>query len=295
MLHEMKHRFFVILTLLASFSLSVLAQQPETQKRHITPVKPSTNKTLTPAKGTDDKIIERYVMGDTLTALEEIRKDSLKRIYPHYPNLTDVSFGINILDPLLMAFGQKYANLDFSATLNMWNRLQPVFEFGVGWANNSPDDMNFTYKGKISPFVRIGANYNFLFKNDPKYQFYAGLRLGFSYFRYDITNINYHNGYWGEDVPLSIKGESSHVLWGSLVAGMRVHIWQNISAGWQAKYQSVFNYKKNTHSDPWFVPGFGKRDRKFAFGFSIYYTLPLMRDKWPAKDTPKQPDTKEER
>lgn len=285
----MKHRIFIILTLLlAGFSLSVHAQQPEPQKRHITPVKPSTNKTLSPERGTDDKIIERYVMGDTLSALEEIRKDSLRRIYPHYPKLTDVAFGINIIDPLLMAFGQKYTSIDLSATLNMWNRLQPVIELGVGWAKNSPDGMNFTYKGKISPFVRIGANYNFLFKNDPKYQFYAGLRLGFSFFKYDITNISYHNGYWHEDVPLSIKGESSHALWGSLVAGMRVHVWQNISAGWQVKYQGVFNYKKNTHSDPWFVPGFGKRDRKFAFGFSIYYTLPLMRDRWPVKDSNKQ-------
>ena len=70
-------------------------------------------------------------------------------------------------------------------------------------------------------------------------------------------------------------------------------VWQNISAGWQVKYQGVFNYKKNTHSDPWFVPGFGKRDRKFAFGFSIYYTLPLMRDRWPVKDSNKQVGQKE--
>ena len=283
----MKIRLLFILFLLTAGN--VLAQNAQPDKRHVTPVKPSTNTTLTPAKGTDDKVIERYVMGDTLSALEELRKDSLRRVYPRYPKLTDVSFGVNILDPLLMAFGQRYAALDFSATLNMWNRLQPVVELGLGWANNNPDGMNFTYKGKLSPFMRIGANYNVLFKNDPKYQFFLGLRLGFSFFKYDITDINYHNGYWNEHLSPTIKGESSHALWGSLVAGMRVHVWRNISAGWQVKYQGVFTYKKNTNSDPWFVPGFGKRDRKFAFGFSVYYTLPLMRDRWPVKNSAKHP------
>ena len=282
----MKQRLIVILSLVMfGFTLATFAQQQNPNKPHVTPVKPSTNKVLKPEKGTDDKIIERYVLGDTAAALEEIRKDSLKRVYPHYPKLTDVAFGINIADPLLMAFGQKYASIDLSATLNMWNRLQPVVELGLGWANSTPDDMNFTYRGKPSPFVRLGANYNFLFKSDPKYQFYAGLRLGFSYFNYDITDITYHDGYWGEDVPFAIKGQHSHALWGSLVAGMRVHVWGNISAGWQVRYQGIFNYKKNVNSKPWFVPGYGVRDRKFAFGFSIYYTLPLMRDRWPVKES----------
>ncbi len=281
----MRQRLIVILLLLVGFTVTALAQQQEPNKPHVTPVKPSTNKVLKPEKGTDDKIIERYVMGDTAAALEEIRKDSLKRVYPHYPKLTDLALGINIIDPLLMAFGQKYASVDVSATLNMWNRLQPVVELGLGWAKSKPDDMNFTYRGKPSPFIRIGANYNFLFKNDPKYQFFAGLRLGFSLFNYDITDISYHNGYWSEYAQFAIKGQHSHALWGSLVAGMRVHVWRNISAGWQVKYQGIFNYKKNVNSKPWFVPGYGERDRKFAFGFSIYYTLPLMRDKWPVKES----------
>ena len=35
---------------------------------HVTPVAPSTNVTLTPPKGTDEKVIERYLSGDTASA-----------------------------------------------------------------------------------------------------------------------------------------------------------------------------------------------------------------------------------
>ena len=167
----------------------------------------------------------------------------------------------------------------------MWNRLQPVLELGVGYAHETPDDMNFTYKGKLSPYVRLGANYNMMFKSDPRYQVGLGFRLGYSTFKYDVTNITQRSDYWGEHYTYDIKGESSHALWGEFLAGLRVNLWRNISAGWQVKYQGIFNYKKNANTRPWYVPGFGPRDRKWAFTFSVYYTIPLSLDKWPKKES----------
>ena len=78
------------------------------EQRKVTPVKPATNKVLTPPKGTDEKIIEQYLTGDTAKARAEERKDSLARIYPHYPTFTEMALGLNFGDALLMAFGQKY-------------------------------------------------------------------------------------------------------------------------------------------------------------------------------------------
>ena len=47
------------------------------------------------------------------------------------PKLTELSLGLNFGDALLMAFGQKYSSFDLSATLNMWNRFQPVLIVGL--------------------------------------------------------------------------------------------------------------------------------------------------------------------
>lgn len=280
----MKKRRSPLLLLLFATVLSLVAGTAfaqSAQHRRITPVKPSTNTVLRPAKGTKEEVVQRYLDGDTASAAEELRRDSLRRVYPRYPMLTQATFGVSVGDALLMAFGQKYGNFGVSATLNMWNRLQPEVELGVGFANNTPDDMNFTYKGKLAPYFKLGANYNFTFKNDPKYQVYAGVRIGFSTFKFDVTDAAYTDHYWGESVPFALKGQSAHALWGEFLAGLRVQLWRSVSMGWQARYHGIFTEKKNTQAQPWFIPGYGDRGKRFAFTMSIYYTIPLSADKWP--------------
>ena len=262
------------------FAFAASAQQPD--KRHVTPVKPETNQVKPPPKGTDEKIIQQYISGDSAAAIAEARKDSLRRVYKRYPLLTDLSIGLNIADPLFMMFGQSYASVDVSATLNMWNRLQPTIELGMGWAKSTPDDMNFTYKGKPSPYVKVGVNYNFMFKNSPDYQALVGLRLGYSNFGYDVTDITYWNTYWQEDINYNITGERSHALWGEAGVGLKVKLWDSLSMGWMICYHGIFNYGKNEHSSPWFIPGYGPRKGSLGLSLGFYYTLPI-RSKAKAK------------
>ena len=257
--------------------LPAAAQEPD--KRHVTPVKPETNRVLPPPKGTDEKVIQQYISGDSAAALAEARRDSLRRVYTRYPLLTDLSLGLNIADPLFMVFGQSYCSVDVNATLNMWNRLQPVLELGIGWANSTPDGMNYNYRGKPSPYVKIGANYNMMFKNSPDYQALIGLRLGYSTLGYDIRDIHYHNTYWDEDIGMDINGERSHALWGEAGVGLKVKLWDRLSMGWMLRYHGIFNYGKNTHSRPWFIPGYGPRNSSLGLSLNLCYTLPLHRSK----------------
>jgi len=269
-------RAIALTVLVMAMALNAAGQQPD--KRHVTPVNPETNRVLPPPKGTDEKIIQQYISGDSAAAVAEARKDSLRRVYHHYPLLTDVSLGINIAEPLLMALGQSYASADVNATLNMWNRLQPTLELGLGWAKTTPDGKNFTYRAKASPYVKIGANYNFMFKNSPDYQAYVGIRLGYSTFGYDITDVDYRNSYWQEYLDYDIKGEHSHALWGEAGVGLKVKLWDRIHMGWMLRYHGIFNYGKNDHSRPWFIPGYGPRNNSLGFSLSVVYTLPLHHD-----------------
>ena len=252
-------------------TLQADAQEPD--KRHVTPVIPQTNQVKPPPPGTDEEIIQQYISGDSAAAIAQLRKDSLRRIYKHYPRLTDLSIGVNFIEPLLMAFGQSYASADVNATLNMWNRLQPTVELGLGWARNTPDGMNFTYKGKPSPYFKVGANYNFLFKNSPDYQAIVGIRLGYSTFGYDVTDARYVNSYWREDITYDITGERSHALWGEAGMGLKVKLWDRLSMGWMIRYHGILNYGKNEHSKPWFIPGYGPRSSSLGFSLGIYYTF----------------------
>ena len=266
----------LLIALILMTALGAGAQEPD--KRHVTPVKPETNRVQPPPKGTDEKIIQQYISGDSTAAIQEALKDSLRRVYKRYPRLTDLSIGINLAEPLFMAFGQSYASADVTATLNMWNRIQPTVELGLGWANKSPDDMNFTYKGKPSPYFKVGANYNFLFKNTPDYQVFLGVRLGYSTFSFDVADVRYVNSYWNEDIPYAIKGERSHALWGEAGVGLKVKLFGQLAMGWMIRYHGIFDYGKNANSKPWFIPGYGPRGSSLGLSLGIFYTLPLHRE-----------------
>lgn len=266
----------LLIALILMTALGAGAQEPD--KRHVTPVKPETNRVQPPPKGTDEKIIQQYISGDSTAAIQEALKDSLRRVYKRYPRLTDLSIGINLAEPLFMAFGQSYASADVNATLNMWNRIQPTVELGLGWANKSPDDMNFTYKGKPSPYFKVGANYNFLFKNTPDYQVFLGVRLGYSTFSFDVADVRYVNSYWNEDIPYAIKGERSHALWGEAGVGLKVKLFGQLAMGWMIRYHGIFDYGKNANSKPWFIPGYGPRGSSLGLSLGIFYTLPLHRE-----------------
>ena len=177
---------FAVLMLAAVVAMSA--------QRRVTPVERNNNRTLT-AEEHKRKVKElrskgMMIMGDTIlpdnVALET---DSLKAKRMQYPLLTSAIFGVNIWDPVMRIMGQKYGGIDFSAELSLWNRIIPTLEFGVGWANDTPDDMNYTYKGKLSLYGKIGANYNFKFNNSPDYCALLGLRAGYSTFGYEITNV----------------------------------------------------------------------------------------------------------
>ena len=266
-------RTLVVVMLCLLGALQGAAQQPD--KRHVTPVKPETNQVKPPPKGTDEKIIQQYISGDSAAALAEARKDSLRRVYHHYPKLTDLSIGLNVADLLFMTFGQSYASADLSATLNMWNRIQPAVELGLGWAKSTPDGMNFTYKCKPSPYFKVGLNYNFMFKNSPDYQALVGIRLGYSTFGYDITGVHYWNTYWQEELHYDISGEHSHALWGEAAVGIKVKLAGSVSMGWMLRYHNIFNYAKSEHAAPWFIPGYGPRKGSLGFSLSISYNLPI--------------------
>lgn len=253
-------------------------------QRRVTPVERNNNRTMTAAehkmKMKELRSKGMMILGDSIVSDSvAMLTDSLKNKRMQYPRLTSVIVGANIWDPVMRMLGQDYGGIDFSAELSLWNRIFPIVELGAGWASSTPEDMNFTYKGKMSLYGKIGANYNFKFNNSPDYVALLGLRAGYSNFGYEIRDIRLTNGYWGQTQTIDILDQRSHATWGEVVLSIRVKLFGNISAGWALKYHFLFNRKINENSDPWYIPGFGTRSSRISGGLSIYYTLPLIRSK----------------
>ena len=105
-----------------------------------------------------------------------------------YPLFNSLSVNVNILDGITNLFGQSYGNYEIAAELDLHNRFFPVWEIGIGHADNTPEGLNFTYRIKTL-YNRVGMNYNFGYNKTAMSFFYIGIRYGFSFFTYNIDNI----------------------------------------------------------------------------------------------------------
>ncbi len=257
---------FILLTVSA---LSATAQD----RRVITPVKPETNVVKPPEKGTSEETIQQYIKGDTLTAERKAREDSIRRSYHRYPRLTSLDPYVSFLDLILMACGQDYGSFGVGINMNMWNRLIPTAEIGLGRAKTSPADMNGVYRGKVSPYFKAGAYYNFLFKKAPDYQILVGAILGYSPFRYEVTGITESNSYWKNPTEFDITGQKASALWGEVAAGIKVKLAGHVSMGWNVRYHFMLHSPKSDNGRPWFIPGYGTRSSKLAATAAIYYSF----------------------
>ncbi len=264
----MRHLFIAMA--LAMTSLIVVAQD---RGRVITPVKPETNVVKPPGKGIDEKTIQQYISGDTVSAAREARKDSLRRVYTHYPRLTGIDLYATWLDLLLMACGQDYGSVGVGVNINMWNRLLPTAELGFGRARSTLDDGKGTYRGKFSPYFKVGAQYNFLFKQKPDYRLGVGVIMGYSTFGYDVTDIDINDNYWQYHETLDITGERASALWAELTAGIKVKIAGHVSLGWSAHYHFMLHSPRSDRGKPWYIPGYGTRSSNLTATAAVYYTF----------------------
>lgn len=198
-----------------------------------------------------------------------------------YPLFHSAAVGVDIWNPVMRAFGQKYGLVDFMATVSLHNRYKPVFETGLGMARSTPADNNFTYRSPLNWYFRLGMDYNFLYNSSDDYQFLAGARFGFSPFSYSLTDITITSGYWGETADLSIPSQSATASWFELVFGLRVKLWGPISAGWSLRYHAVMHLTKSPYGKPWYIPGYGTRGSSITGSFTIVYTLPIRQKKQP--------------
>lgn len=231
---------------------------------------------------------------DTVTG-EEWRDSTAIMALPKmkYPLIFEGAVGINIWDPVMRAFGQHYGLADAWVELSLHNRYKPIFEFGLGQAKYTPSDGNYTYKSPTSVYFRLGANYNFLYNSSPDYQFFGGLRYGFSPFSYSVTNITVDSPYWDETVGFDIPSRNATAGWLEVVFGLKVKLWGPISAGWTIKYSSLLHCSTSANGKPWYIPGFGARGTSLGGSFSISYTLPLNKAKTPEVIEEKLPETGE--
>ena len=247
-----KRKLILILTAI----LFGLAALPVAAQKKITPVDNDPTKPPQPVLHYYDKHGEPLETPVRFLAV----LDTVTKIKagPTYPTFDGVSVSANFFDGVMMIIGQERASIDLAVDCSIHNWFFPTVEAGLGFAGAHPDDGRCHFKVKATPYVKVGIDYNFLYKSDPKYRFVVGLRAGWSTFGYDILSIQPGSEYYVSDGPTDVTGLRSTSFYGQALAGLRVQLWRGLFMGWSFRYG--FNIH-NTYSDPaypaWFTPGYG--------------------------------------
>lgn len=82
---------------------------------------------------------------------------------------------------------------------------------------------------------------------------------------------------WGfPEIPFNYDGIKTTVTWAELLAGIKVNVYKNFYMGWSLRYRIRMNMKKTEHTEPWYIPGFGKNNStNLGVTYSLIYKLPF--------------------
>lgn len=243
--------------------LTLCAALPAYAQRRVTPVgEPQAVRQQPVAASKPDSTLVT-AQGDTLPGAPP------KMLQPLW-NGAGVS--VDLWDPLMRLTGQRYGVIGFGLHADLHNRYFPTVEFGFGSARKALFEQGYTFTAPVRPYLRIGADYNFLYNSDQAYKLLAGVRYGVTRMTYSLTDFAADTaGVRPPDVP----DQRATVGWLELCLGLRVQISGAWSAGWALRYRSILHQPKSAYGTPWYIPGYGTGG--LSASVSVYYTLPLRR------------------
>lgn len=206
--------------------------------------------------------------------------DTIKHLHPKFNGVT---ISADIFSPVANLVGQKYGNYEMSIDAGFYNRFYPIYEFGISYANETPDGANYRYKVYPSFYNRVGMNYNILYNKDIPGILYVGLRYGFSFANYEVTDITTSSPYWEvTQTDLTIPRSKSVAHWGELLLGLQVKLYKGLMMGWSVRYKLLFADSQKGDAKQYIIPGFGKCNSPIGFGFTINYRFsPKQKEEIP--------------
>lgn len=200
--------------------------------------------------------------------------ETIKSVYKA-PLFGGLLLTADIAAPFMNILGTQYGNYEVALEADFYHRFFPVLEVGVGMAQYTPDENNYTFKCNPAPYARLGLNYNFFYNNGSESFISAGVRYGLSGFSYQWQDVTINDPYWGAIDNISTPSQHAFAHWGEIVIALRVQVYRNFYMGWSGRYRLLIGCGTSTYGDPYFIPGFGPKDTAFGFTYTIGYRLPI--------------------
>ena len=200
--------------------------------------------------------------------------DTVKKTGPAspWPLFNGVTVGVNFFDAAMLIAGQSYASFDANVAVSLHNWFFPTLECGLGYADKREEGSEMVYRTHPSPYIKLGIDYNFLYKSSPDYMAGLGVRCGWARPRYEITGASISASYWDQSAAFDIYNQSVNAWFGEALAMVRVKIYKGLSLGWSIRYRFKIKIPDASNSSPWYIPGYGGSSPLTAT-FSLSYTF----------------------
>lgn len=200
-----------------------------------------------------------------------------------YPLFNGLDIGVDILGPAMKLFGSDNMSAEAFADLDIKHRYFPTVELGYGKSDQT-NDYDTRYHS-TTPYVRIGADYNVLWKKKHGNMFLIGLRYGFGTTTYDIdtptdsgsaSQTNLYDPVWKDITEYYHHGMKSNMHWIEFCAGVRVKVSGPIYMGWNIRLKYKLSATTGEFGDPYYIGGYGRyKSNVFGVTYSIIYKLPV--------------------
>lgn len=204
---------------------------------------------------------------------ETKRKIKPKRT-DNYIRMRGIRLGMDVTRPFLDLWtkGNRYGT-EFSVDMELWPNLFPVFESGYDIMKIKTSLIDYKSNGSYS---RLGIDYNLLQAEHEtdKDILFVGLRYGFTLARQQVNNYQI-DSYWGPAIGrFGSQNYSAH--WTEFLIGLKGEVFHNFYMGWTIRGKIKIHQTDLGLPPVYFIPGFGKADKKFNldFTYSIFYNLP---------------------
>lgn len=209
-----------------------------------------------------------------------------------YPLYNGLSVGLDLWGPASKALGGDFLSTDVSVCADLKHRYFPTVEIGYGTTDTQSEENGISYKTN-APYLRIGMDYNMLFKKAHGHMLLLGFRYGMSSFKYDVVSMGiddpiYGGSYnpdltddvWQGSIPYRHTGMKGSMQWLEMCFGIRARVSGQISMGWAMRFKFKLSASPDTYGDPWYVPGFGKYgSNTIGISYTIVYHLPTHKEK----------------
>jgi hypothetical protein len=208
-----------------------------------------------------------------MMAIPAFSKEDIPANKVEVPLYQGIQLGIEMGGPARMLFSDNWST-SAKMDLNLKNKYFPTVEVGLAnFDKTGQTGIRFTSSGT---FAKVGLNLPLAIHGDTAQDmFYGGLHYGISSFSYNLENLTFSGGYWGQDTSPFLN-EKAVAGWFEAIAGVRVKVFGPISLGWSIHYKSILHVSNGDHSVPPYIPGYGENVKPNASIYGhLYYKLPF--------------------